>query len=270
MTPAGGPTQALRALPALADGDPVAENLYDLVRTNMWVEFAVPHLEGARSVESLAFWASLERHSPDLAAEARNCHAARPALEMRKDSLKRDAVLASRQFFFAEHELLYVRLLAKKLGFVPSNLDVHVIGGRVCVSGGDLQSGGQWEGLQAARSNDGFIKGTRQVFPFDGPSCRYEALFDARPEFDALREAFMVFAPDSSPRPFFNFARESGIDVEHDVFFAFLLHGLNAQLHFGSLWISGVDVGRHMWLALATRTSICLLMNLSLLVWLLK
>ena len=111
-----------------------------------------------------------------------------------------------------------MRPLAIKLGFVPANMEVHMVDGRVCVSGASLQSAGQWEGLQQARSDDGFIKGTRMVFPFDGPSCKYGALFDERPEFDALREGFMTYAPQSSPRQFLGLAQESCVDVRHIAF----------------------------------------------------
>ena len=155
--------------------------IFDSLCANLWVEFAVPYLEGRRSIEGDAFWSSLERQSPRLAMEARKCHSDRPVLELRKASLKTEAVTASRQFFSAEHELLFVRPLTIKMGFIPAGLEVHIADGGVCVSGDALQNGSQWEGLQQARGDDGFIRGTRTIFPFDGPSCKYGALFDARP-----------------------------------------------------------------------------------------
>ena len=35
------------------------------------------------------------------------------------------------------------------------------------------------------------MRGTRLPFPADGPTCKYAALFDIRPVFDALRDAFV-------------------------------------------------------------------------------
>ena len=39
-----------------------------------------------------------------------------------------------------------------------------------------------------------YVRGTRDPFPLIGPTCRYEALFDVRPEFDALRLSFLISA----------------------------------------------------------------------------
>jgi len=211
-------THALCTLPAIADNNETAKDLFISLCANLWVEFAVPHLEGRPSIETEAFWSSLERQSPGLAVEARKCYIDRPVLERRKNNLKAVAVTASRQFFNAEDECQRVRPLAIKMGFVPASMEGHMVDGRVCVSGASLQSDGQWEGLQQARGDDGFIKGTRIVFPFDGPSCKYEALFDGRPEFDALREGFMTYAPQSSPRQFLGLAQESCVDVRHTSF----------------------------------------------------
>ena len=40
------------------------------------------------------------------------------------------------------------------------------------------------------------VRGTRLPFPADGPSCKYAALFDLRPAFDALRDAFVKESPE--------------------------------------------------------------------------
>ena len=48
------------------------------------------------------------------------------------------------------------------------------------------------------RIADGFVRGTRVAFPADGPDSKYAALFDARPEFEDLRLAFLVFSDPQS------------------------------------------------------------------------
>ena len=48
--------------------------------------------------------------------------------------------------------------------------------------------------MESAKSDAGHVKGTLQPFPVDGPSCKYAAIFDTRPAFDALRLAFLLHA----------------------------------------------------------------------------
>ena len=43
-----------------------------------------------------------------------------------------------------------------------------------------------------------YVRGTREPFPMLGPACKYMALFDDRPMFDALRLAFLVQADPHS------------------------------------------------------------------------
>ena len=46
----------------------------------------------------------------------------------------------------------------------------------------------------------------------NGPDCKYSALFDARPAFDALREAFLIFAdPNSQAVVFTRLLSELGV-----------------------------------------------------------
>ena len=71
-----------------------------------------------------------------------------------------------------------------------------------------------YEGLQSARSDTGQVDGTlpRIPFPVDGPDCKYNVLFDTRPAFDTLREAFMVHAdPDAQANLFLRLLREQGL-----------------------------------------------------------
>ena len=206
---------ALRTLPAAANGNVTAKHLYESLLTNIWVDFAVPYITGEPSAESRAFWSSLENISPALAVEARSFYHTRSALEDCKFRMKAEALLRSRCLFTADHESLHVRGFAQKLNYLPSELEVHVVAGQVRVSKADLQRDGKCEGLQPAHGSDGFIRGTRVAFPDDGPSCKYEALFDQRPVFDALREAFMTFTLGRSPQPFFNLARDSLVDKCH-------------------------------------------------------
>jgi hypothetical protein len=103
--------------------------------------------------------------------------------------------MALREFFTAETEASIISPLAFLLGFIPA--------------AGEYQgcSSAELEQLQA--ENDGaccsflapaffedaagrpMVRGTRLPFPADGPTCKYAALFDIRPVFDALRDAFV-------------------------------------------------------------------------------
>ena len=133
------------------------------------MEFAVPYIEGTPSVEGRAFWTTLQRRSPELALEALKCYAKKPILEQQQAGLK---VLAARKngvLFLPQHEALCVRPLAERMSFTPATLQVDVVDGRVRVADAELKNCGGWEGLQPARSSDGFIKGTRVLFPADGP-----------------------------------------------------------------------------------------------------
>jgi len=129
------------------------------------------------------------------------------------------------------------------MSFVPAALQVAVVGGRVRVADAELQQSCAWEGLKPAHGDDGFINGTRIRFPAGGPRCRYEALFDARAEFDALRESFMTFAPESSPRPFFDLARDALSDGTHTPF----LRSLSAWVECPSSLREPVAFGRWCW-----------------------
>ena len=107
---------------------------------------------------------------------------------------------ALRVFFTAETEASIIAPLAVLLGFIPAAGNY-----REC-------SAAELENLQV--ENDGalcsflapaffenavglrLVRGTRLPFPADGPSCKYAALFDLRPAFDALRDAFVKESPE--------------------------------------------------------------------------
>ena len=184
---------------SLAAENATAKTFLEHLLTNLWVDFAVPCMDGRPTEEGNAFWTTLQRRAPELAREARECHAARRVIEKRKDGFKAAAVRQSRSLFVEQQEALCVRRVAERMSFVPAALQVDVVGGRVRVADAELHRFEAWEGLKPAHGDDGFINGTRICFPADGPRCRYEAFFDARDAFDALRESFMTFAPESSP-----------------------------------------------------------------------
>ena len=88
--------------------------------------------------------------------------------------------------------------MAVTLGYIPDCVDVLSL----CNEELDRMRGqyvGSNEFLLTARSEEGWIKGTQVPFPDDGPSSKYTALFDPRPVFDLVREAFMVAADPCLP-----------------------------------------------------------------------
>ena len=112
----------------------------------------------------------------------------------------RRAVIASRSFFVREKEVNLIRPLAEHMSYIPPNARVvHAPSGlRLEQSNVLAESAVEFEGLKSACTAEGYVRGMRIPFPIDGPSCKYAALFDPRHEFDALREAFMIYGDPAS------------------------------------------------------------------------
>ena len=190
--------QALRLIPTMVLSLASGEHA-QAVQVSLWDEFVRPCLEGNPGPEATMFWSSLNAVCPELAAESQAVHQEAKERSTRFDAAKKDALRASRScFFIPEMEEHYVRRLAVQFDYVPRGMDVFAL----IRAGQEVSVGGiRSSFLESAQTEDGFVKGTRTPFPSNGPSCRYLALFDQRPCFDALRMSFVVDAdPESGPR----------------------------------------------------------------------
>ena len=81
------------------------------------------------------------------------------------------------------------------MGYIPAGVDVFNLTEADRV--GLAQSRDDIEFLKDAFwvvNGNVYVRGTRDAFPVFGPSCKYTALFDDRPEFDALRLLFLIHA----------------------------------------------------------------------------
>ena len=188
---------AIRALPARAEECSVCLRYLEIIRGSLYNEFVRKYFEGNKSVERRIFWSSMEELCPVLAKETRQFYQQCVVREARQVAAKVEALSASREFFVLSQEQAVVRPLAVRLGFVPA--------------GAGLEGNpDEWEGFGSAASVDGFVRGTRQRFPPDGPASKYAALFDRRPIFDGIREAFLIYLDaESTPKTFYKLLQDS-------------------------------------------------------------
>ena len=114
-----------KELPKLEE-DPRTHQLIGGIKTILWTEFVVRHLTvtGGSTSESNIFWRSLERHVPELAAEAKLVVESNRSSEVNFENLKIRTCEASRKFFIEELEKDFIRPLAVRLGYIPDNTDV--------------------------------------------------------------------------------------------------------------------------------------------------
>ena len=167
------------------------------VQISLWDEFARPYLEKNPCPEATMFWKSLSDMSPELAAESQEIQDLLIEKRWAVDTAKTNVKHASRIFFGRDMEH-FVRRLAVLFEYLPGGIDVFSMTPEALE---DVQSSGCSSFLESAKTADGFVKGTRTPFPQGGPSCKYTALFDQRPCFDALRTSFIVNVdPQSGPR----------------------------------------------------------------------
>ena len=165
------------------------------VQNMLWNEYALKHLSGKDDDESRCFWQMLEKELPELAMEARYVRDAYLASLANCDDAKRDMLDAARDFFNLNIEEDLVRPLAVTLGHVPANVDVLRYSSEE-VTALRSQTHGEFDFLETPQDAAGFIKGNASVSsPNDGPTCKYAALFDSRPDFDHLRADFIQKEP---------------------------------------------------------------------------
>ena len=140
------------------------------------------------------FWRCLYVQNPELAEEAKELIQNKHVFHAQLETAKAKTLQASKLLFSRKTEPI-IRHLAVHMGCIPSNVDVLQLseGERVAL----LLERDDVDFLREAfdEDDDGFrhIRGMyKKPFPHDGPTCRYEALFDERPEFDSLRMAFLI------------------------------------------------------------------------------
>ena len=166
------------------------------VSLSLWDEFIVPHLEGLPSREGEIFWDELSIRNPLFAEKCEAVHAMNKMQGNSMIDARKRLLLASSAFFTREMEEEFVRPLAVQLRYIPE----HVNPSDVSADEMELlrvHSPHASEFLGSAKSTDGFVCGTRSVFPASGPQCKYAALFDPSRHFDAIRYMFLVAADPS-------------------------------------------------------------------------
>ena len=174
----------LQAVPEKAARCPEVRDGYDCLQKTFWEEFVIAHLKGSASVEADVFWRTLCREEPVVSRDARDqFHHYQQRLQ-HTQQIKRQVLHDCLRFFTDELKPL-VHMLAVEMEYLPSSevgVDLAYVHNQ------------NFEGHGSVCDSSGFIKGSRRVvFPTDGPSNKYEALFDKRPVFDPIRESFLVF-----------------------------------------------------------------------------
>jgi hypothetical protein len=157
---------------------------YEDLQKHFWEEFALTHLKGSASAEADVFWKTMCQRQPNVSRDARDqFHRYQQSLQ---DSQRiKEQVLDDSLQFFTDRSKPLVQMLAVEIGFMP-NPDV-------AIDAVHLQSQ-SFEGHSSVCDSSGFIKGLKRVaFPTDGPMSKFEALFDRRPIFNAIRESFFNF-----------------------------------------------------------------------------
>ena len=162
------------------------------IKAQLWGYICKYYEEHSNECE--IFWNCLYAQNPELAEEAKEIIQNNKAFHAELETAKANTLQASKLFFRRETEPI-IRRLAVLMGCIPSNVDVLELSEaeRVAL----LVERDDVDFLREAFDEDvdGFryIRGLYgEAFPHDGPTCRYEALFDERPEFDSLRLALLV------------------------------------------------------------------------------
>ena len=172
----------------------------EAIRDLFWDGFVVAYLKGGQGqdFESSTFWECLTRLNPHLAQEAVDCFSNNTSASTSYERNKLETVLSSRDFFHTNNEVMVVRPLAVQMGYIPADVDVFALPESERARLVEQPSNNEF--LKDAFSNvngEVFVRVTRHPFPMIGPSCRYTALFDDRPEFDALRLSFATYRNSS-------------------------------------------------------------------------
>ena len=214
--------QCLRGLPEAAVSEEAFANALNSIYTSLWNEFAKPVLNNASTVEGRLFWAALERIAPEVAVEAKCRVDLGREAEAQAESARERMLVASRSFFTVTNEENLIRPVAVQLGYLNARTKVSVGSQGQILMKTDPGAFGTEEGLQSAKTEDGYVRGLKRVkFPCDGPSCRYSALFDTRSIFDPLRASFLVYGdPNVRATSFLQMMEERGANAVNTPFLA--------------------------------------------------
>ena len=184
------------------------------------------------------FWRCLYVQNPELAEEAREIIQNKQVFHAEFETAKAKTLQASKLLFSRETEPI-IRHLAVHMGCIPSNVDVLQLseGERVAL----LLERDDVDFLREAFDEDvdGFryIRGLYgEAFPHDGPTCRYEALFDERPEFDSLRLALLVHGDVNSGINTFLMRLQSLMEGDTEGVFAAYIADVHTFLETARCW----------------------------------
>ena len=183
--------------PSMSDAaDRGGQSGAETIGASLWSEFLIPFQEGSGGAEAIIFVNSLKKMLPELFTEAFEKWRLSKEFEGRLQIARQERHCASRDFFTYANEVHLVRHVALYLGLVPNTNEIRGLTRDELDQVILAEEGFNTNFLEEAFSvHDGglrLVRGSRDVFPPDGPSCKYTALFDARPCFDALREAFLI------------------------------------------------------------------------------
>ena len=133
--------------------------------------------------------------NPHLAQEAVQCFSNNSEASPSYERKKSETVRSSRDFFQMNNEAAVVRPLAMQMGYIPADVDVFALTEIERKHLSEQPSNNEFlkDAFWCVNGNH-FVRGTQAPFPVIGPSCKYIALFDDRPEFDALRLSFLISA----------------------------------------------------------------------------
>ena len=151
-----------------------ARDLFAKVTSALGQDLFLPWLRGDTSEESQCLVEAMQQQDPSLVAEGEQFMLHNAVDIDRRSSSKRRVLDLCRDVFQFKYKDKLIQPIALRLGFIP----------------------GAFFGPSFLEDAAGkrLVAGTRTEFPADAPESKFEALFDPRPCFDALRWAFMVAA----------------------------------------------------------------------------
>jgi len=160
----------------------VRRKLESLLNT-FWEEFMLRYFRGAAYAESDLFAEALRNTAPQVSEECRQKYIQYQGQLQVVLRTKEEVSHQSGSFFTAALEP-FVRKIAVAIGYLPTH--------------NDATSGTVFEGSKEVVGSDGFIRGTR--IPGSRQLTKYQALFDASPDFNKIREDFLVYGSGHTPQ----------------------------------------------------------------------
>ena len=136
------------------------------------------HFRGDPTVERNLFVDALRKTAPAVAEKARQKYIQYQNRRQRVQTAKDKVANSSAHFFVLALEP-FIRRLAIDIGYLPGS--------------DEARSDTGFEGSKAASGPDGLVRGTRKSAWDSLEITRYDALFDGRLVFNAIREDLLVF-----------------------------------------------------------------------------